>query len=300
MNYNVTLQQISYFLEVADRLNITAVAENNYISQPALSKAIKRLEDAMQVKLFTKSGRNITLTNQGASLYKKIREPFDEMTAALDSVYSRNQVIRLAFPSPLLLNPYYRPLTTFLMEYKISHPEVPFTENICEMDELVSGLQRHEYDIVFLHSFMMDQLDGAQNIPILPMKSYVAVSKAVVGDAEGEELIRVLNRTKQITISNTRNQQHTPWARPFLDDLGLHGAGTETVANFTTMLYKVCNGDGYGVFGSVEFDRDDIIRIPLNNGEQTHSICAVWFPQDVSFDIDQFLRKLREAFKAAP
>jgi len=43
------LYQISYFLAVAETLNFTRASERAFVSQPALTKAIQRLEEALKV-----------------------------------------------------------------------------------------------------------------------------------------------------------------------------------------------------------------------------------------------------------
>ena len=59
------LIQIRYFLEVAETKHMTNSAKNLHISQPALSQAIRRLEESLGVPLFASKGRNIVLTEYG-------------------------------------------------------------------------------------------------------------------------------------------------------------------------------------------------------------------------------------------
>lgn len=66
------LTQIRYFLEVADTKHMTNSAKNLHITQPALTQAIRRLEEDLGVPLFAAKGRNITLTEYGKYLQKKL------------------------------------------------------------------------------------------------------------------------------------------------------------------------------------------------------------------------------------
>lgn len=60
--------QLRYFYEAARLEHITKAAESLHVAQPALTKAIKNLEDELGVKLFYKSGRCVKLTEYGKFL----------------------------------------------------------------------------------------------------------------------------------------------------------------------------------------------------------------------------------------
>ncbi len=52
---------------------------NFYISQPAISKAISKLEDSLGLSLFTRSSRGVQLTSEGEILFEHTREAFDAL-----------------------------------------------------------------------------------------------------------------------------------------------------------------------------------------------------------------------------
>ncbi|BAK47515.1 MAG: LysR family transcriptional regulator [Lachnospiraceae bacterium] len=58
-------RQIEYFLAVAGELNFTKAAERLYVSQTAVSKQIRNLEEQLGVKLFTRSRQHVELTHAG-------------------------------------------------------------------------------------------------------------------------------------------------------------------------------------------------------------------------------------------
>ena len=70
------LSQYKIFYEVAKAGNISKAAKELYISQPAISKAISKLEDSLQVTLFTRSSRGVQLTPEGELLFKHTQEAF--------------------------------------------------------------------------------------------------------------------------------------------------------------------------------------------------------------------------------
>ncbi|MCB7320528.1 LysR family transcriptional regulator [Lacrimispora sp. 210928-DFI.3.58] len=74
------LSQYKIFYEVAKAGNISKAAKELYISQPAISKAISKLEDSLGLSLFTRSSRGVQLTAEGEILFEHTREAFDALS----------------------------------------------------------------------------------------------------------------------------------------------------------------------------------------------------------------------------
>ncbi len=75
------LSQYRIFYEVAKSGNISRAARDLYISQPAISKAIGKLEDSLETVLFSRNSRGVQLTEEGLVLFDHIRKAFDELSA---------------------------------------------------------------------------------------------------------------------------------------------------------------------------------------------------------------------------
>ena len=73
------LSQYKIFYEVAKAGNISKAAKELYISQPAISKAISKLEDSLGLSLFTRSSRGVQLTAEGEILFEHTGEAFDAL-----------------------------------------------------------------------------------------------------------------------------------------------------------------------------------------------------------------------------
>jgi DNA-binding transcriptional LysR family regulator len=65
------LRDIKSFIEVANHRSFTKAAENSYLSQPSLSKAVKKLEEELHVKLFDRSTRRLLMTDAGRIVYRQ-------------------------------------------------------------------------------------------------------------------------------------------------------------------------------------------------------------------------------------
>lgn len=70
----MTILQVQYFLEIARMGNISRAAEALFVSQPALSLQIKRLEEEIGCELFQREPQGVSLTDAGKVFFREARE----------------------------------------------------------------------------------------------------------------------------------------------------------------------------------------------------------------------------------
>ncbi len=76
------MQQVRYFLAVARTLNFTRAAEECNVTQPALTRAIKQLEDELGGELIRREGRNSHLTDLGNRMRPLLQQCYDSAIGA--------------------------------------------------------------------------------------------------------------------------------------------------------------------------------------------------------------------------
>ena len=74
------LSQYRIFYEVARCSNISRAAKELYISQPAISKAIGKLEESLGTRLFLRNSRGVQLTPEGNVLFQHVSDAFDSLS----------------------------------------------------------------------------------------------------------------------------------------------------------------------------------------------------------------------------
>lgn len=79
MNQNLSSYWIFY--TVATCGNISKAAKELYISQPAISKSIQKLEESLGCRLFSRSSRGVMLTEEGELLYGHVQEAFETLAS---------------------------------------------------------------------------------------------------------------------------------------------------------------------------------------------------------------------------
>ena len=83
MNMNFDLGDLRAFIAVAELASFRAAAETIHLSQPALSRRIDKLEDALGVRLFDRDTRNVELTVVGRDFARKSRSLLDDLDTIL-------------------------------------------------------------------------------------------------------------------------------------------------------------------------------------------------------------------------
>lgn len=82
----VTLQQLHYFVEVAEERSISAAADVLYVAQPTMSAAMKDLETRVGRALLVRSARGVSLTTDGTEFLRYAKQVVEQM-ALLEQRY---------------------------------------------------------------------------------------------------------------------------------------------------------------------------------------------------------------------
>ena len=78
---NVNLEYYKIFYHVATELSITGAAKKLCISQPAVSQAVKQLEQVLGIELFTRGAKGVSLTRAGTLLYSYVGNGYETILA---------------------------------------------------------------------------------------------------------------------------------------------------------------------------------------------------------------------------
>ena len=80
------LNNYKAFYMVAKTGNISHAADALFISQPAISKSISKLEQGLNIKLFDRTSKGVTLTDEGEILYSHIKNAFEVISQGEDEI----------------------------------------------------------------------------------------------------------------------------------------------------------------------------------------------------------------------
>ena len=84
----VTLIQLRYLITIAETNSLNKAAEQLYVSQPSLTSAMKELEKELGITIFHRSGRGVTLTNDGAEFITYARQVHQQYETLMEKYSS--------------------------------------------------------------------------------------------------------------------------------------------------------------------------------------------------------------------
>lgn len=80
----MTLVQLQYFITIAETNSLNKAAEQLYVSQPSLTSSMKELEKELGITLFYRSGRGVTLTNDGTEFLLYAKQIYGQYESILE------------------------------------------------------------------------------------------------------------------------------------------------------------------------------------------------------------------------
>jgi DNA-binding transcriptional LysR family regulator len=189
----VDLSQLEIFLSIAEEKSFSRAAEKMLRTQPAISIAIKRLEEELGEPLFDRSSKNGSMTEAGKILFSyaqrmlNLRDEAKEAISELRGMFRGRLTIGANESTSLYLLP---PL---LMEYRKRHPKIKIEVFRNVSERIPFEVQERNLDFGFLsYDPMNPQLQSIEIhrdelVLVVPPKHRLAKQKQVAVKDLGEE-----------------------------------------------------------------------------------------------------------------
>jgi DNA-binding transcriptional LysR family regulator len=144
------LRHLRYFIAAAEEENVSRAALKLHVSQPALSRQIRDLEDELRFPLFERTAKSVRLTDAGRIFFSEARE----VLKRADDAIARARAIATGGHGELHVgyapSPTARILPTMLRAFQARMPKVRVRLHDLSSEEMVSGLRDGEIEIAVL------------------------------------------------------------------------------------------------------------------------------------------------------
>ena len=173
----VTLRQLAYFLEVADRGGIRRAAEALNMSQPPLTQQIQALEHSIGARLFERERGGMALTAAGTALAEEAMR----ILAQVDEACARTRLVaagaaghlRVGLTEELIGSPPYAAILAFMA----ANPGVDVETHAAPSDALLRDMMDQRMDLALVNCPLVLNSDRFLSHP-LPPTSIVAIVAA--------------------------------------------------------------------------------------------------------------------------
>ncbi len=162
------LRQLRYFVAVAEELNFSRAAGRIYMSQPALSQQIRKLEQELGVALFDRNGGRIGLTEAGTSLLEGARRILVEVEQTTRAARAAGGAERshLSVGFPEYAN--HTAVADILQTFQRRYPYVDLEEHemftLQQTLQQVEDLQKGTLDVAFLLSPVKNEALATEHV----------------------------------------------------------------------------------------------------------------------------------------
>lgn len=147
---NIDLNKYKVFLAVAEYKSFSKAAECLHISQPAISHAVKELEEQLNTKLLIRNTKYVTLTDEGEKIKFYIKKAFDNISFVEQILKEDNDdltgVVRIGIYSHISLFM----LPKVIKEFREKYPNSKFSIYNGSNIEMTEKLQNNELDCVIM------------------------------------------------------------------------------------------------------------------------------------------------------
>ncbi|MEM9493640.1 MAG: LysR family transcriptional regulator [Myxococcota bacterium] len=145
------LHQIRYFLAVLETSNFTRAAERCHVSQPALTTAIKKLEQELGSPLFLRERRGVKLTSLGSMIVPRFRRIARESSSILETAESHQRLEQTPLRVGILETIGPARLSAFMADFRARAPGVELELRVEAQQALNTMVEEAELECVITH-----------------------------------------------------------------------------------------------------------------------------------------------------
>lgn len=168
--------QLECFVHVAEKLNFTKAAEDLYITTPAVTHHIKKLEEELETILFIRNSKIVKLTEAGNLFYGEAKSILEKMDIAEKKVKNLTSTkltsLKIGCTSEIELKQFENALERLHQEFPLVYPEIVI-DNYSQLKSLFNNKQ---LDLMIATKEMIKDVHDCHFKTIKNIKAYAIVS----------------------------------------------------------------------------------------------------------------------------
>lgn len=295
----MNINQIKYFVAVAEHRSFTKAAVQYYLSQTAITQQIHALEQTVGIQLIDRNTRPISLTPAGNIFLNEAKAILVRMETALQRTKEASTglvgTLRIGYTKGYERSSLVNRLRAFHHDY----PGILVTCHRCDTDTLAAGLLNGEYDLIFTWDSTNLHQDSRAELRLVERARLVVALYGAHPLARRQSLHRRDLKNETILFMSPSGTGTSFGDTHFIDLYKKAGYQPNILlrsSDIESILMMVAAEEGITIFPSYCIshltDNDNLVFIPLEGEEEVEEILAVWRKDDHSPSLEHFLQRL--------
>lgn len=241
----MTLQQLKYVVTVAETGNITEAAKRLFISQPSLTHAVHELEKEMQITLFNRTNKGVSVSNEGDIFLSYARQVLEQTNLLEDvsrlkseigilytSSKNREIIRKLIKQNGLKFDKLFvaKPHVFISSEHPLADREILTLEELEQYPYL--SFEQGEYNFFYFSEEILSTLDRNKNVKVrdratlfnlvIGLNGYTVSAGVISKELNGENIIAkplTVNEHMQIGIITQKNMPLSRYGNAYIEYL---------------------------------------------------------------------------------
>lgn len=290
MYNNINLNTLKYFYEIANTKNITKASNNLNISQPALTKSLKVLEEDLNITLFTRSKKGVLLTDEGEILYEYTKKMFQNLSSTLNVLDESKEQGGHLYIGATTTN-FLEPILSTLDEFRKLYPNIKIEIVLEEINVLEKYNKLGKLDILIKNSY--EKIDNCEIIKSFTIQDRFIASKKQFIHLENKILsLNELLKEPFVLLSRI-----THGRRNFDSYLKSQNISFKPAYEFNS--YSLCrelikNGFGIGVGNPIHYQTDDFIILKTDFELPIRSFDICYIKSSKNKTINNFINLIKK------
>lgn len=295
----MNLNQIKYFVAVAEQRSFTKAAVQYYLSQTAITQQVHALEKSIGLQLIDRNTRPISLTPAGKVFLNEAKAILERMDAALLKTREASTgivgTLRIGYTKGYERSSLVNHLRSFHHDY----PGILVTCHRCDTDTLAAGLLNNEYDIIFTWDSTNLQQDDRAELRVVERIPFVVALYGAHPLARRQKLSRADLKNETILFmspSGTGNSFGDAHYINLYQKAGYQPNILLRSSDIESILMMIAAEEGISILPSYCIsrltDKDNLVFIPLEGADEYEEILAAWRKDDESSSLKHFLERI--------
>ena len=294
MSNQISLRHYKYFLAVAKELHFRKAAEQLYVSQPALSRQIKNMEEELGIKLFDRHNRKVVLTEAGMFLKQELEASFRH----LDEVIKHAKLLSKGIDGSIKLayvgSAMHKLIPELLLRFREAKPKVLI--NLKEMDNRrqIQAILSQEIDIGFVRMERVPK--GLELLPAYEETFSLVLPKNHWLDADIFKSMAQLKEEHFILFDASYSESYYEKVMQIFDDCGFSPNLSHSTVNASSIYRLVENNFGVAIVpSSLQYGYDLNVKfIELDQISQRTNIKIIWNSQSTNPVLTSLIQIIRK------